>query len=94
MLGDTIYEKGNTKRTYEFFHCNGKNNLSYRKEPLTEEEICNLIVVYNSAIQQYYIHNKLCKLKPEEKIVTPFEIFSNISKDVNVIEREDDDVIM
>ena len=77
-----------------FFYAMGKNNLPYRKEPLTEEEISNLIVVYNSASKQYYTLNKSSILKPEEKIVTPFEIFANISKGIDVIKCEDDDLIM
>ena len=77
-----------------FFMAMEKNNLSYRKEPLTVEEISNLIVVYNSATKEYYTLNKSSKLKPEEKIVTPFEIFANISKDIDVIKRENDDLVM
>ena len=77
-----------------FFNAMKKNNLSYREEPRTQEEISNLIVVYNCATKQYYTLNKSSELKPEEKVVTPFEIFENITKDIDVVQRESDDLIM
>ena len=77
-----------------FFKAMKKNNLSYREVPRTQEEMDNLVFVHNSATKQYYSIQKGTKLSDEEQIVTPLDIFSHISEDIDVITNEKDDYTM
>ena len=70
------------------------NNISYRDIPRTDEEIENLVFVYNSSTKQYYSLDTNSQLSPDEQIVTPIEIFSKISKNIDIITNPHDDYCM
>ena len=71
-----------------------RNNLFYRQTPRTKEEVENLIFVYNSSTKEYYSLGKGIVLSADEKIVTAREVFSNITRNIDVIKREDDEIVM
>ena len=73
-----------------FFQAMDKNHLPYREVPLTEEEQKALIVIYNRKTKQYYTCPKDTQLSKDEKIVTPSKIFSRITKNIDIIKKDDD----
>ena len=83
-----------TEEMIAFYEAMERNNLSYRITPRTQEEIDNLVFVHNSATREYYSVKKGAMLADEEKVVTPFDIFANMTKDIDVIYNENDDQTM
>ncbi|MBQ7351920.1 MAG: hypothetical protein IJW59_03550 [Clostridia bacterium] len=77
-----------------FFKAMERNNLSYRQTPRTKEEVENLMFVYNSSTKEYYTLEKGIGLSADEKIVTAREVFSNITRNIDAIKREDDEIVM
>ena len=71
-----------------FFQAMKQNNLSYRENPRTKEEVAELIVVYNSDKKHYYTLKKGTELSKDEKEVGPYEIFAHIVKDLDVVFSE------
>lgn len=83
-----------TEEKIAFFQAMKKNNLPYREEPRSKEEIEDLVFVHNSATKQYYSVKKGTKLSENETIVSSFDIFNNITKSIDVIVSESDDYTM
>lgn len=87
-------KKITTKELFAFFQAMNINNISYRDIPRNDEEIENLVFVYNSSTKQYYSLDTNSQLSPDERIVTPIEIFSKISKNIDIITNPHDDYCM
>ena len=83
-----------TEEMLAFYEAMKKNNLSYRTTPRSQEEIDNMVFVHNSATREYYSVKKGTVLSDKEKVVTPFDIFANMTKDIDVIYNENDDKTM
>ena len=83
-----------TEEKIAFFQAMKKNNLPYREEPRSKDEIDNLVFVHNSSTKQYYSVKKGTKLSANETIVSSFDIFNNITKSIDVIVSESDDYTM
>ena len=80
-----------TEEKIAFFQAMKKNNLPYREEPRSKDEIDNLVFVHNSSTKQYYSVKKGTKLSANETIVSSLDIFNNITKSVDVLVNENDD---
>ena len=83
-----------TEEKIAFFQAMKKNNLPYREEPRSKDEIDNLVFVHNSSTKQYYSVKKGTKLSANETIVSSLDIFNNITKSVDVIVSESGDYTM
>ena len=76
-----------------FFKVMDRYNLPYLTKPRSQECIDNLVCVYNSSTKEYYTIDKSTKLSENERVVSPNEIFSNISKDIDVLRNDSDEFI-